>query len=127
MNAPDPEGHPSGEHYHSGNGESDGGLGSSSSGNVDGGDDSKEGTVLALESVVSRKSAAMSLACSMESGGEKASNMVGAKVSVKGGTAVVDGNTDDWESFIDEESGDSYFVHRRSGKSVWERPGAEKG
>ena len=63
----------------------------------------------------------------MESGGEEASNMVGAKVSVKGGTAVVDGNTDDWESFIDEESGDSYFVHRRSGKSVWERPGAEKG
>ena len=46
---------------------------------------------------------------------------------VEGGANVVDGNTDDWENFMDEESGDWYFVHRRSGKSVWERPGAEKG
>ena len=75
-----------------GEGGGGGGLRSSSSGNIDGGDDFKEGTGLALESVISRKSAAISLACSMESGGsEGESNMEGAK----GGMDVVDGDTDD--------------------------------
>ena len=119
-NAPNPENHPSGEHDHSGNGESEGGLRSSSSGNVDGGDDHKEGTVLALESVVSRKSAAVSLACSMQSESEGASNMEGAK----GGVDVEDGGTH--ERFVDEESGDSFFVHRVSGRSVWENPEEKK-
>ena len=116
MVAADPEGHPSGERYPSSIGESEGGLRSSSSGNVDGGDDSKEGTGLALESVVSRKSAAVSLACSMQSESEGASNMEGAK----GGVEVEDGDTH--ERFVDKGSGKPYFVHRVSGKSVWEDP-----
>ena len=123
MGAPNPEGHPSGERYPSSKDESKGGLRSSSSGDVDGGGDYKENTVLALESIVPRKSSAVSLACSVESGGSGASNMEGAE----GGANVVDGNTDDWENFMDEESGDWYFVHRRSGKTVWERPGEEEG
>ena len=123
MVAADPEGHPSGERCPSSIGESEGGLRSSSSDNVDGGDVYKEGAVLAIKSIVSRKSSAMSMACSMASGSEGESNMEGAK----GGVDVEDGDTDDWERFKDEESGDSYFVHRQSGKSVWERPGEEKG
>ena len=119
-NAPNPENHPSGEHDHSGNGEREGGLRSSSSGNVDCGDDFKESKVQALESVVSRKSAAVSLACSMQSESEGASNMEGAK----GGVEVEDGGTH--ERFVDEESGDSFFVHRVSGKSVWENPEEKK-
>ena len=115
MNAPNPEGHPSGEHSHSGNGES------SSSGNADGGDDFKEDTALDIESVISRKSAAVSLACSMQSESEGASNMEGAK----GGMKVEDGDTH--EQFVDKGSGKSYFVHRVSGKSVWERPGEKRG
>ena len=120
-NAPNPENHPSGEHDHSGNGESEGGLRSSSSGNVDGGDDHKEGTVLALESVVSRKSAAVSLACSMQSESEGASNTEGAKR----GMEVEDGDTH--ERFVDKGSGKSYFVHRVSGDAVWERPVEKRG
>ena len=119
-NAPNPENHPSGEHDHSGNGEREGGLRSSSSGNGDGGDDFKESKVQALESVVSRKSAAVSLACSIQSESEGASNMEGAK----GGMEVEDGGTH--ERFVDEESGDSFFVHRVSGKSVWENPEEKK-
>ena len=119
-NAPNPENHPSGVHDHSGNGESEGGLRSSSSGNVDGGDDFKEDTALDIESVISRKSAAVSLACSMQSESEGASNMEGAK----GGVEVEDGGTH--ERFVDEESGDSFFVHRVSGKSVWENPEEKK-
>ena len=80
----------------------------------------KEGTVLDLESVVPRKSAAVSLACSMQSESEGASNMEGAK----GGVEVEDGGTH--ERFVDEESGDSFFVHRVSGKSVWENPEEKK-
>ena len=122
MNAPNPEGHPnpSGEHSHRGNGESEGGLRSSSSGNVDGGDDFKEDTALDIESVISRKSAAVLLARSMQSESEGASNMEGAK----GGVEVEDGGTH--ERFVDEESGDSFFVHRVSGKSVWENPEEKK-
>ena len=122
-NAPNPENHPSGEHDHSGNGESEGGLRSSSSGNVDGGDDFKEDTALDIESVISRKSAAVSLACSMQSESEGASNMEGAK----GGVEVEDGGTDEWQRFMDEVSGDSYFVHRVSGKTAWENPDEKKG
>ena len=114
MNAPNPEGHPSGEHSHSGNGES------SSSGNADGGDDFKEDTEQ-LESVISRKSAAVSLACSMQSESEGASNTEGAK----GGMGVEDGDTH--ERFVDKGSGKSYFVHRVSGDAVWERPVEKRG
>ena len=98
---------------------------SNSSDNVDGGDVYKEGAVLAIKSIVSRKSSAMSMACSMESGSEGESNMEGAK----GGVDVEDGDTstNKWERFVDDESGGSFFVHRQSGKSVWERPGEEKG
>ena len=123
MNAPNPEGHPnpSGEHSHRGNGESEGGLRSSSSGNVDGGDDFKEDTALDIESVISRKSAAVSLACSMQSESEGASNTEGAK----GGMGVEDGDTH--ERFVDKGSGKSYFVHRVSGDAVWERPVEKRG
>ena len=115
-NAPNPENHPSGEHDHSGNGESEGGRRSSSGGNVDGGDDFKEDTALDIESVISRKSAAVSLACSMRSESEGASNTEGAK-----GGMEVEG-VDTHERFVDKGSGKPYFVHRVSGKSVWEDP-----
>ena len=123
MVAADPEGHTSGERCPSSIGESEGGLRSSSSDNVDGGDVYKEGAVLAIKSIVSRKSSAMSMACSMASGSEGESNMEGAK----GGVDVVDGDTDDWERLKDEESGDSYFVHRVSGKTAWENPDEKRG
>ena len=50
----------------------------------------------------------------------------GVLSSVKGGVDVEDGDTDNWEKFVDEETGGSFFVNRRSGKSVWERPGEDE-
>ena len=45
----------------------------------------------------------------------------------KGGVEVEDGGTDEWQRFMDEVSGDSYFVHRVSGKTAWENPDEKKG
>ena len=66
-----------------------------------------EGTmVLDLETIESRKSVALSF--SMEGGSE--------------GGSTVGGVGDDWDQLIDEASGSPYFVHRKSGSAVWEKP-----
>ena len=52
--------------------------------------------------------------------------MEGAVETQTGGGAE-DGDSDNWERFIDEESGASFFVHRRGGKTVWEDLEEEEG